>query len=157
MVEVLLMVFTTSVAICGILVTMITWLVLTGMLYCVIIHLLNKYGRHLVIFCGLLLNSMFHHVLALETEKMIMFNQGQKSHTNCGNVLRENANYEINYISHPMILICVVNTEKVYIFGESYYALMRLCMNNALLRQTTLVLFTVLSIHAFLIVLLLVP
>ena len=88
------------------------------MLYCVIIHLLNKYGWHLVIFCGLLLNSVFHHVLALEIERMIMFNQGQKSHTHCGNVLRENANYGINYISHPMILICVVNRESVHLWRE---------------------------------------
>jgi len=43
--------------------------------------------------------------------------QSEESHTNCGNVLRENANYGINYTSRPMILICVVNTEKVYIFG----------------------------------------
>ena len=55
-----------------------------------------------------------------------------------------------------MVLICIANIEKVYIFGESYSMQMKLYTNNVLSRPTISVLFTVLSIHVFQIVLLLV-
>jgi len=51
----------------------------------------EKCGRLLVMFCGPLLICMFHHVLAVETVRVVTRKESQKSRTNCENVLRENA------------------------------------------------------------------
>ena len=53
--------------------------------------------------------SVFHHVLAVETVKVVTCRKSQKSH--CENVLHKSANYGIDYMYLRMILICVVNIE----------------------------------------------